>query len=194
MAGRRARAGLALAAVALSTAGCGLGGSTKTVTSTVTRTVTTTRTVTNASGPASACTGNQLAGGNFQVVPGSGGAGQISYDLNLTNTSQMRCYVTGVPQVQLLDANKADLPTHVVAPQPGLVVTPVLIAPGSSATAQARFSPSVPGTGDSQSGPCQPEAWYLRVSPGGGGTVDTQIAPPTSVCEQGTLHFRYYGH
>jgi hypothetical protein len=143
--------------------------------------------VTSQSGAASPCTGSELTG-SFAVVGGSQGAGQISYELKLTNTSQTSCSVFGLPQVQLLDANKADLPTHIVAAQSGSGKQ-VVIAPGSSAAAQARFSPSVAGTGDSQSGRCQPEAWYLRVSPDGGGTVDVQIAPPTRVCERGTLDF-----
>jgi hypothetical protein len=199
VAGRRAGAGLALAAIALSAAGCGIGGSTKTVTVvrvhthtiTVTTTVTQSSSTTTSQAAPATCTGSQLSG-NFQAVGGSGAAGQISYELKLTNTSQTRCSVTGVPQVQLLDAKKAALPTHVVGPHSDMLVTPVLMAPGVSATAQARFSSSVPGKGDAKSGPCQPEAWYLRVSPGGGGTVDTDIAPPTSVCERGTLNFSVY--
>jgi hypothetical protein len=189
LAGRSAGAGLALAAIALSAAGCGIGGSTKTVTVIRTHTVTTTRTVTQAA--PSACTGSQLAG-NFQAVGGSQGAGQISYDLQLTNTSQQTCYVSGLPQAQLLNANKHSLPTTIQAAQ-AASGQPIVLAPGVSTKAQARFSPSVPGNGDSQSGRCQPEAWYLRVSPAGGGTLDVQIAPPTSVCEQGTLTFSVFG-
>jgi hypothetical protein len=194
MAGRRAGAGLALAALALSAAGCGFGGSTTTVTvvhrHTVTVTITRTVTMATTSAATSACTGDQLSG-NFQAVGGSGAAGQISYDLRLTNTSQTSCYVIGLPRVQLLNANKSRLPTHVVAAGSGSGEQ-VVLAAGNTAHAQARFSPSVPGSGDSQSGRCQPEAWYLRVSPGGGGTVDVQIAPPTSVCERGTLNFDVY--
>ena len=191
MAGRRACTGLALAAVALSAAGCGIGGSTKTVTILRTRTitVTTTRTVTRPSSSGGLCTGAQLSG-TFSVVPGSGGAGQIAYTLTLSNTSQTACSISGLPVATLLDTSGSPLPTHVT----GSVRTSPLInvAPGGSVTATARFSPSVPGSGDSQSGACQPKAHTLQVTPQGGGTVDAPIKPPTSVCEQGALDFSNY--
>jgi hypothetical protein len=149
--------------------------------------VTTTRTVTHQSGVASPCTGGQLSG-TFALVTGSQGAGQVSYLLTLKNTSSTRCYVFGLPQAQLLGTGGAALPTHVAAAQSGSGKQ-VVLAPGGSAVAQARFSPSVPGTGDSESGACQPKASTLQVTPDGGGTVDASIQPPTSVCERGTLNF-----
>ena len=188
MVGRRAGAGLALAAIALIAAGCGLGGSTTTVTSTVTRTVTTTRTVTQSSGAASPCTGDQLSG-TFAVVPGSGGAGQISYALTLTNTSGSTCSLFGVPEAQLLSASGPSPPTTIVLVQESAPQEAATLSPGGSTVVQARFSPSVPGSGDSQSGPCQPKAYTLRVAPNGGGAVDAPIRPPTSVCQLGTLNF-----
>jgi hypothetical protein len=66
---------------------------------------------------------------------------------------------------------------------------PATLEPGTTATATVRFSPDVPGPGDSQSGSCQPEAHTLALTPTGGGTVDVPIQPPTSVCERGTLNF-----
>jgi hypothetical protein len=179
---------LALAALALTAAGCGFGGGTKTVTTTHVRTVTTTRTVTHQSAAASPCTGSQLSG-SFALVSGSQGAGQVSYLLTLKNASQSRCYVFGLPQAQLIAANGAVLPTHIAAAQAASGGKPVTLAPGASAVAQARFSSSVPGPGDAQSGSCQPQASTLRVTPDGGGTVDAPIQPPTSVCERGTLYF-----
>jgi hypothetical protein len=194
VAGRRAGAGLALAAIALSAAGCGIGGSTKTVTvvhvrtHTVTATVTTTRTVTQSSGSVGACTGAQLSG-SFSAVPGSGAAGQIAYALTLTNTSGVACTLSGLPVATLLNASGSSLPTKVT----GSPHAPLLnLEPGDAAKATARFSPSVPGTGDSQSGACQPKAYTLQVTPNGGGTVDAPIKPPTSVCERGTLNFSVY--
>jgi len=188
VAGRRAGAGLALAAVALSAAGCGLGGSTKTVTVTRTHTVTVTTTVaaTTTSAAQSACTGGQLSG-TFKEAPGGGGAGQIEYILTLTNTSSTPCTVSSPPKAALLGTSGSELPTHVI-PVYGTGPT-VSLTSGGSAKAPVRFSPDVPGTGDSQSGPCQPKAYTLRVSPAGGGTVDAPITPPTSVCERGTLQF-----
>ncbi len=186
MAGRRAGAGLALAALALSAAGCGIGGSTKTVTvvHTHTVTVTVTRTVTATGGSSTAaCTGSQLSG-TFNVVTGSEGAGQIAYTLTITNTSSTMCTLT-VQSLLLLDASGSRLPTKTSGDLP----LADDFEPGDSTIATARFSPDVPGAGDSQSGACQPKAYTLQVTPTGGGTLDAPIKPPTSVCERGTLTF-----
>jgi hypothetical protein len=192
VAGRRAAAGLVVAAIGLTAAGCGLS-STKTVTLHA-HTVTTTVTVTTTSSAASAtpCTGEQLSG-TFVLVPGSAGAGQIEYALTLTNTSHTACYVRGVPKATLLNASAAALPTH-VTPAGGGAPTRVMLEAGASAVAHARFSPDVPGPGDSQSGECQPQAHTLQVSPNGGGVTDAAIKPSTSVCERGTLNFEALGY
>ena len=192
MAGRRAAAGLVLAALALTAAGCGLG-STKTVTVQA-RTVTTTVTVTTTGSAESAtpCTGEQLSG-TFVLVPGSAGAGQIEYALTLTNTSHGACYVRGIPRATLLNAAAAALPTHVTAAG-GETPTRIVLEPGAASVAHARFSPDVPGQGDSQSGACQPQAHTLQVMPNGGGVTDAAIKPSTSVCEQGTLNFEALGY
>ncbi len=175
-----------IGALALAAAGC---GGTKTVT--VTETLTTTRTVTTTAAPASvaACTGSDL-GATFALVQGSAGAGQIVYRLTMKNTSQAACWVSGLPQAQLLDANGSPLPTHVVSSNRGVgTAARLVLQPGGSATTEARFSPDVAGSGDKQTGACQPRAALLRVTPNGGGTVDAPVQPPTSVCEQGTLQF-----
>lgn len=159
-----------------------------------TRTVTVIRTVTTTPGAsrATACTGGQLSA-TFAAVSGSAGAGQIEYTLTLTNTSQKPCFVSGIPQAQLLSPTGSSLPTHVIAAQPGTGTAALItLTPGASAVANARFSPDVAGQGDAQSGPCQPAAHTLRVSPSGGGTVDAPIRPPTSVCEQGRLSFQLF--
>ena len=156
MAGRRAAAGLVLAALALTAAGCGLGGA-------------------------------------FALVPGSAGAGQIEYALTLKNTSRTACSLHGIPKATLLGASGAALPTHVTAAAPGGSRRVVLVS-GASAVADARFSPDVPGQGDSQTGTCQPQAHTLQVTPDAGGVTDAPITPPTSVCEQGTLHFEAFGY
>ena len=178
-------------AVALLAAGC---GSTKTVT--VTRSVTTVKTVTTtktttAAQPATAapCSGADLKG-SFAVEAGSAGAGTITYTLVLTNTSSAACTVSGTPDGMLLDGNGAALPTNILAVQAGQgSAQPVVLQAGEAAKASARFSPDVAGTGDTQSGRCQPVAHTLRVSAQGGGNVDAPIGPPTSVCERGTLSF-----
>ena len=191
MAGRRAAAGLVVAAVALTAAGCGLGSGRKTVTDTRTRTITTTQTVTTTGSVSSAkpCSGTDLTG-VFAQVPGSAGAGQIAYTLTVKNSSPSPCAVHGAPQGTLLGATGSELPTHVQGAGGRRIVLP----PGASAVAQARFSPDVAGEGDSQSGVCQPQAHTFQLTTEGGGVTEAAIKPPTSVCEQGTLHFEAFGY
>lgn len=192
MAGRRAGAGLVLAAVGLTAAGC-LGGGTKTVTVTRPRTVTSTTTVTTTGSVTGAkpCSGGQLAG-MFTLVAGSAGAGQIAYALTLKNSSQSACLVRGIPEATLLGASGAPLPTHIRSAGGGK--RPIVLPPGASAVTQARFSPDVAGDGDSQSGVCQPPAHTLQVTTVGGGVTEAPIKPPTSVCQQGTLNFEAFGY
>jgi hypothetical protein len=137
---------------------------------------------------AHACTGADLAG-TFTVVPGSAGAGNIVYALRLENTSRATCTVTGIPGVALLDRRGKRLPTHPFPAHPGaLTAVLVTLAPGKSATATARFSPDVPGTGEPVSGRrCEPVAYELLVRPNGGGTLQARIRPPTPVCEHGGI-------
>jgi hypothetical protein len=189
------RRALALVGV-LALAGCG-GTKTLTITNTLTQvhtvTVTTTAPTTTAVKPASAaCSGDRLSG-TFAVVPGSAGAGHIVYRLTVKNTASSQCYVSGLPQVQLLGTTGNALPTSVSPAQPGTgTAAKISLQPGDSATADAQFSPDVNGTGDSTSGQCQPTATVLRVTAPGGGTIDAPIQPPTPVCERGSLHFKNY--
>jgi Domain of unknown function (DUF4232) len=181
------RAVVALAVAAM-LAGCG-GSTTVTVTQTVTTTRTVTGTATTPSTSAAACAGNDLTG-TFAVVPGSAGAGHISYELTLTNASKATCYVSGIPPMQLLDASGNPLPTHAAAANPGQALAArIVLAPGDSAYAQARFSPDVPGVGEQQTGACEPKASKMRVSPNGPSSLDVPVTPPTLVCEQGALSF-----
>jgi Domain of unknown function (DUF4232) len=190
VAGRRAAAGLVAAGIALTAAGCGLGGGTKTVTVTQTTTLTTTVTTTGSVSSAKPCAGMDLSA-VFTVIPGSAGAGQIGYTLTVKNTSQAPCSLHGIPQGTLVGASGAALPTRVKAAGGGGQT--VALPPGASATAVARFSPDVAGTGDSQSGPCQPAARTFQLS-AGGSVAEAEIQPPTSVCERGTLNFEPFGY
>ena len=137
---------------------------------------------------AAPCTGSNLTG-TFAVAPGSAGAGNIVYALRLTNTSTATCTVTGIPDLTLLDRRGRRLPTHPFPAHPGaLTAVLVALAPGQTATATARFSPDVPGTGEPVSGRrCEPVAYRLLVRPNGGGVVRAPIRPPTSVCEHGGM-------
>jgi hypothetical protein len=166
-------------------AGCG-GTKTVTVTQTVTKTVTKTTTTTPAPSAVAACAGSDLSG-SFKEVPGSAGAGQISYALTLTNASSNACFVSGIPQLQLLDAQSGALSTSESAAQPGqATAAKVVLQPGASATAEARFSPDVPGPGEPQTSACEPTAHKLKVTIGGG-SVTVPVSPPTPVCEHGAL-------
>jgi Protein of unknown function (DUF4232) len=190
VAGRRVAAGVVLAAVGLTAAGC-LGAGTKTVTLTRTHTVTSTKTVTTTGSVTSArpCAGTDLAA-TFSLIAGSAGAGQIAYTLSVKNTSKSPCSVHGIPQGMLLGATGAALPTHIRSA--GGVGRRLVLPPGASATAQARFSPDVAGDGDSQSGACQPPAHTFQLSAAGGGVTEAAIKPPTSVCQRGTLNFEAF--
>ena len=128
-------------------------------------------------------------------MPGSAGAGQIAYALTVKNASRKACSIHGLPEVTLLGVSGSALPTHVRSAGAGAGTwVLVLLQPGASAVAQARFSPDIPGAGDSQSGQCQPTARTLQVTPNGGGVMDAAIRPPTSVCQQGTLSFEAFGY
>jgi Domain of unknown function (DUF4232) len=188
-----------LVPVAALLAGCSVGGGTTTVTSTqtvtVTRTVTTTApsgTTTSSTKPAAGpCAAGSLQG-SFDGIPGSAGAGQTSYRLTLTNTGATSCWVQGLPQVQLLGTTGGANPTNVTAAPPVQASPPkVSLAHGASATADARFSPDVAGTGDvnKPGAPCEATSTVLRVTAPGGGTLDAPIQPPTPVCERGSLRF-----
>jgi hypothetical protein len=190
VAGRRAAAGLVAAGIALTAAGCGLGGGTKTVTQTTTTTATQTVTTTGSVASAKPCAGLDLSA-VFTLIPGSAGAGQIGYTLTVKNTSQAPCSLHGIPQGTLVGASGAALPTHVKAAGGGGHV--VVLPPGASATAVARFSPDVAGTGDSQSGLCQPAARTFQLS-AAGSVAEAEVQPPTSVCQQGTLNFEPFGY
>ncbi|MGH2971934.1 MAG: DUF4232 domain-containing protein [Gaiellaceae bacterium] len=163
-----------------------------TVTRTTTVTVTTTSTGTTTAKPASAPCAAASLQGSFAGIPGSAGAGQTSYRLTLTNTGATSCWVQGLPQVQLLGTTGAANPTSVSAAPPTPASPPkVSLAHGKSATADARFSPDVPGTGDvnKPGAPCEETSTVLRVTAPGGGTLDAPIQPPTPVCERGSLRF-----
>jgi hypothetical protein len=132
--------------------------------------------------------------GSVAVIPGSAGAGSISYALRLQNVSAQTCAVSGLPQVRLLDRLHRALPTHVRTSRPGLLTAVLVrIRPGGWTVASARFSPDVPGPGEPVAGTvCEHTAVALRVSAPGGGSVVVPIRPATPVCEHGTMTFSVY--
>lgn len=123
------------------------------------------------------------------VVPGSAGAGSVSYRILLRNTGAAICTVSGHPGLQLRAGGGGRLPTQVVPIPPGVTAALIRLAPGASAAATLRFSPDVPGTGEGHTGPCEPAARSVRVmlaSPGRGSLIG-RILPATSVCEHGRM-------
>ena len=139
------------------------------------------------------CSGGALAG-TFSAVPGSAGAGQITYLLGLRNRSGQACAVTGIPELQLLGRYGRALPTHVAPARPGLATAAlVTVKPGGYTSATARFSPDVPGPGEPVSArQCEPTAYKLRVRAQGGGSTVVPIVKPTPVCEHGSLVVSLY--
>ena len=186
-----------LAVVGSALAGCGGGTRTTTVveTTTIVRTTTVhevqTSTTVSSTTTAEACTGDAMSG-SFSLVPGSAGAGQVVYRLRVRNDSPVACFVSGFPKVQLLGQGGVELPTNETPDQPGTgTALRVVLAPNAAATADVRFSPDVPGTGDQTGSQCQPKATTLRVALGGA-PLDVPVSPPTPVCERGTLQYRVF--
>ena len=71
------------------------------------------------------CKASQLTG-TFKVIPGSPGAGSISYRLRLTNTSGPTCFVSGLVGLRLLSKTGKPLPTKVTPVfRPGLTAVKV---------------------------------------------------------------------
>jgi len=183
------RASFLVVAAALVLAGC---GGTKTVTETQTVVHTTTVTVTTTPKPstaANACTGDAMTG-TFTVIAGSAGAGQIAYRLHVTNASPVACFVSGLPNVQLVGASGQDLPTNVIE-NGQATAAKVVLQPNASANADARFSPDIPGGSEPTDSPCEPKATTLRAA-FGGAPLDISVSPPTPVCERGTLQFSVF--
>ena len=124
---------------------------------------------------------------SFKEIPGSAGAGSISYAVRLRNHGGA-CRISGRPGLVLLGKHGRPLPTQTVPDHPG-TGTAALITIGKNhvARADARFSPDIPGPDEGN--PCEPTAYTIRVmllSPASG-TVRGPIHPPTAVCEHGRL-------
>jgi hypothetical protein len=136
---------------------------------------------------ASGCTG---LSGSFSVVRGSAGAGNVVYALRLHNKGSQACLLRGLPQLRLLGTRGRQLPTSVSA-DPRYKPVPFLLRPGRTATAQARFSPDVPGKGEQAAKACEPVARTARVV-AGGTSVIVPVRPPTRVCSHGRLVFTPY--
>lgn len=139
--------------------------------------------------------GSQAAGcsalrGGFSVVRGSAGAGNVVYALRLHNRGSQACRLPGLPRLRLLGVGGRTLPTKVVA-DPRFKARPFVLKPGGTATAQARFSPDVPGKGEPTLKACEPIARTARVFVPGSSVV-VPVYPRTRVCDHGRLSFTPY--
>ncbi|MDX6441597.1 MAG: hypothetical protein QOE43_1326 [Gaiellaceae bacterium] len=128
--------------------------------------------------------------GSFTAVPNSAGAGNIVYTLRLHKTGTGSCVLQGLPQVRLLGTGGKALPTKVL-PDPRFKPKTFVLRAGHTASAQARFTPDVPGPGEQSTGTCEPIAHTLRVD-AAGTTVVVAIHPPTRVCVHGRMTFTPY--
>ena len=137
-----------------------------------------------------AATGCAGLTGSFKLVPGSAGAGNVVYALRLHKTGTGTCLLRGLPQVRLLGSGGKPLPTKVLR-DPRFTPKPFVLRAGHTATAQARFSPDVPGPGEGHVGACEPVAHTLRVT-AGGATVVVPMLSARPVCEHGRLSFTPY--
>jgi Protein of unknown function (DUF4232) len=103
----------------------------------------------------------------------------------LTNRSSRTCRIHGYGGIGLLDANRRPVPTRQVrepAPPPQLIT----LAPGASAYSRLHWG-AVPATGDNQTGPCQPQARYLLVTPPDETRSITVSWPFDLVCQRGRI-------
>jgi Protein of unknown function (DUF4232) len=129
------------------------------------------------------------------VVRGSQGAGQTSYALRVKNVSSVSCRTGGLANLVLIGKHGTKLPTRISASCGNCNAVALVLRPGISAWADGRFSPDVPGPGEtSPGGRCEPVAYAIRVTlPGTSGSVQGLIRPPTSVCSHGWIHLSYLG-
>jgi len=133
------------------------------------------------------CHTSELTG---SLVAGDAAAGNRYATLVLKDTGGQTCTIDGFGGVGLVDAAGHALPTRQVrasSPTP----TVVTLRPGATVRAQLHWG-AVAGTGDSQTGQCQPTPASLRVIPPDETdplSVPWQGGP---VCEGGTLQQSAY--
>lgn len=141
-----------------------------------------------AAGTSTRCHTADLSG-TFTAVPDSVAAGNIVYNIKLTNTSTRTCTVYGHPGLLLQNAQHAALPTHVDwnSMVPDRLIT---LKPGQAVSASARFSPDVAGTGDTAApgAACEPTADFTEITPPDETAhLVVSVRPATPVCEAGTM-------
>ncbi len=106
------------------------------------------------------CTVPQLAG---SLRAGSPGAGQRFATLRLRNKSSRACSLFGYPGGQLLARGGSNIPTTIVRDRSRTPRT-VVLRPGAAAKTLLHWG-AIAGTGDRQSGRCQPNPARFEVTP-----------------------------
>lgn len=133
------------------------------------------------------CHTSELTG---HLVTGGAGAGQRYATLTLTNSGARSCTIHGYGGLGLVDASGRALPTKQIR-DPSPAATTVRLAPGDTVSSALHWG-AIPGTGDNQTGDCQPTAAALRVIPPDETdflSVPWNLGP---VCEGGTIEQRAY--
>jgi hypothetical protein len=137
-----------------------------------------------------ACLASNLAG-KWTGIPGSAGAGHISSDLALQNTSTHACTIDGFPAFTLHSATNATLPTTIsFDPIP---VPMLIVQPGGWVHSELRYSTDIPSSGEPTSGPCEPSAASALVTiTGNSGSVRAALDVPQPICGRGQIEAKPY--
>lgn len=142
------------------------------------------------------CAASGLAATVF-VVSGSQGMGHELLNVSLVNINDPKCTLYGFPGFQLKGENQndqpgADQPTTVNW-DPEIAKTLITLAPTQEASTTVRIDDDVPAGGEPETGACEPESYYLGVTPPNNtAQVVQRINGPMAtagitVCEHGTL-------
>ena len=131
----------------------------------------------------SPCSVTELTG-TFTAIPFSEGAGQIYYELTITNVSPVPCVLTSPSKMRLLGAHHKPLPTHARTRPSGRYT--VVLAGGQWAQAQAKFTPDVTAAGENAQH-CEPDAHALQLTLDDGAML--AFMDPTPVCQYGAMYF-----
>jgi hypothetical protein len=138
------------------------------------------------------CAGGDLTG-TFHAIPALMGEEYYTYKLRLTNVSGHSCFVTGIPGLKLLDVRRKPLPTRPTVAHPGqLSAIQVTLPHGGHASLTARLSPVLYDSTEPYDEDCERTAFWLKVSPTGGGSFTAPIFPTTPVCGHGAMRLTVF--
>jgi Protein of unknown function (DUF4232) len=142
------------------------------------------------------CAASGLAATVF-VVDGSQGMGHELLNVSLININDPKCTLYGFPGFQLMGENQEDQPgadqPTTVNWDPEIAKTLITLAPAQEASTSVRIDDDVPAGGEPEAGVCEPESYYLGVTPPNNtAQVVQRINGPMAtagitVCEHGTL-------